>query len=209
MCRGNLLSYCDYTGKGVQLYFSFSTFPFSIILMFSNYSAEITCIFEVIQSLFLLNTGLIIQRWFAIAESRPFLLFVLLCWWEGWGSMGGWEETQPETKKFFRLYNSHCIKRGKRKNWKHFECWCLSSQVTVTPHKTVPSWRRLNTFLPLGSSDLIHCFTLLGCMASDFSFKISLSQLMGFLAITLLILCPVPLVRSEKVAVGYLVAGWD
>jgi len=60
----------------------------------------------------------------------------------------------------------------------------------------------------MGSSELIPYLALLTCMAFVLPIELSLSQPMSFLTSTLLILSPIPLWVSERVAFWGLAAGW-
>ena len=69
------------------------------------------------------------------------------------------------------------------------------------------SWRWLNTCLPMGSSELIPCFALPLCAAFALPIKLSLSQTMSYLTLTLLILSPVPPGGSEWLRRAWLLTG--
>jgi len=62
------------------------------------------------------------------------------------------------------------------------------------------SWRWLNTCLPMGSSELIPCFSLLLCVAFALPINLSLSQPTSFLTFTLSIFSFIPLQGSEQPA---------
>ena len=94
---------------------------------------------------------------------------------------------------------------GRRRKEGLSDLWHLSSQVTITHDGALLSWRWLNIWLPMGSSEWIPCFALLVRAAFTFHIKLSLSQPMSFHTSALPVLSPIALVGSERAAAW----GWD
>ena len=79
----------------------------------------------------------------------------------------------------FHTISNHaqCINGGKEQEGVEIlELWHLTSQVTITCHGALLSWRWLNSCLPMGSSELIPCFALLACTPFAFLIKLFLSH---------------------------------
>ena len=110
----------------------------------------------------------------ACTESRPFLLLTPPHQRAGWGCTRSWEVTwwgqlTPTDQRDILCHMVSCSvqKLGEEggSGRRHSEWQCLSPQVTVTRDGAPLSRRWLNTGLPLGSRELIPCFSLLLCVA--------------------------------------------
>ena len=77
---------------------------------------------------------------------------------------------------------------GRKRKGGLSELWHLFSQVTMTLDGTLLCWRRLNTSLPISSSEWIPYFASLAHAAFATPLQVHLSQFTTFLTFTLLIL---------------------
>ena len=129
------------------------------------------------------NTGMfLLLLSSAYAESGP---FVLLTPPQQWGG----------SRRVPCRMTSHSVcksGRGRQKGGR-LERWRLSSQVTIRRDGALLSWGWLNTCLPMGSREWFACFALVACVAFALPVKLSLSQPVNFLTLTLPILSPIPL----------------
>ena len=87
------------------------------------------------------------------------------------------------------------------------ERWDLSTQLAITHHGALLSWRWLNTHLRMRRSELIPCFALLVPASFALPTKLSLSQPRSFLTFTLPSLSPTPLGESERLCRAKLLTG--
>lgn len=152
---------------------------------------------------FVLNTGVIIRRcfchcWAGLARSQG-----LSASPRPTGEEFGVQGTQPGLTKGHSGPRDICSvltaggRRGKRG---HLEFWCLSSRVTITQGRVLLSWAWLNACPAMGSRD---SFLALLSLQAHFAFpvKLPLSQPMRFLAFTLPIPSPIPLLGQGAGAV--------
>jgi len=169
---------------------------------------------------FVLKSVLIMQGCFSYCwavvtqESSPFLLLIPSPQRIGWWCKRSWEKTQLEqpTTAAQRDIPCHMIScsayksGGRRSKGGTFRVMALSLQVTIMHDEALFSWRRMNTCLPIGSTEWIPNLSLLACTAFALPVKLSLSQSTNFLTFTLLLLSPLPPGGSEQATAWYLVA---
>lgn len=142
-----------------------------------------------------------------IKFSFSFHTATLMRWLRGDGRFGGeaaragdpnWPKGVPDNLTSCSVDKAE---RKKKESRGHLEWWHLCSQVNISHNEALPSWRWLNTCLPMWSRELIPCSVLLTCMTFAFPIKLSSCQLTNFPAF-------MPSILSRTLLVGEWVSAW-